>query len=151
MGSNPTGHDLLKFLERERAVGRLDSMTVSTYRTACRSVLAALPQGLDTLVDRLDLEVARGAFEESAAATRLATATRSTYVSSFKAAVRAFRASVTTLSADADYGERQEPFVLYTFPLRREREAQLEVPRNLTAPEADRLCAFVHSLVISDD
>jgi hypothetical protein len=142
-----TGRELLKYLDLERTADRLDAMTVSTYKTACRSVLAALPLGLDTRLDTLELANAEEAFMGSEPAQALSPRTRATYVSSFKAAVRAFL-------ADAEHGggsvDGEPPaFVTYAFPLRRDREAQLEVPRDLTASEAERLCAFLNSLVIN--
>jgi hypothetical protein len=142
-----TGHELLKYLDLERTRDRLDAMTVSTYKTSCRSVLAALPLGLEARLDTLDLIKGEDAFMASEPAQRIAPRTRATYVSSFKAAVRAFLAD-SEHGGDAVAGE-QPPFVTYAFPLRRDGEAQLEVPRDLTAGEADRLCAFVQSLVIN--
>lgn len=49
-----------------------------------------------------------------------------------------------------DFWGQEEPAICYPFPLRPDLIAQVLVPRNLSKPEADRLCDFVRSLATPD-
>src|SRR4051794_17205258 len=85
-----TGRDLLEWLSGGGGQV-LSRQTLHQYSSCARHVLAVLPHGLATDLQTLDLDEASRAFRQANEGPEgRAAQTVNTYLSSFKAAVRAF-------------------------------------------------------------
>ncbi len=137
-----TGNELIAWLRSPEAARRFAHGTTNTYISAVRAVLAVAPDGSRPIAEG---EVEQLANEFRAQQTGRSRQTVETYVSSFKAAIKAF------LQGHSD-SEAGGPIAVevrrWDFPLRPSIAVPLNLPVDLNPEEADRLAQFVRSLAI---
>lgn len=144
--------DLYAFLAEATTRTTLTPGPIDAYRVATRSVQHTL--GLPGTVDLRDLDIDQAAIRYRTAAGRLTFHTRATYERNFRRAVRIF---LGWMACDRDWQavphrQRYGPppgrtHEIYRLALRRDETLTLYLPRDLTPAEADRIAAFVTTLV----